>query len=130
MAGFYSRCLEALPQSWQRYEETSGKPPKLVPMACRSEAVSCGPRSGPPGDRYETGSALLKRDATPRAESVTPDYLEVIPSIMAEPSLTTLLQQRANRQPGGTVYMGTRLAKLGVGPRQLLVLPDVARRTR
>jgi hypothetical protein len=37
---------------------------------------------------------------------------------MAEPSLTTVL------------YMGTRLAKLGVGPRQLLLLPDVARRTR
>jgi hypothetical protein len=49
---------------------------------------------------------------------------------MAEPSLTTVLQQRVNRQPGGTVYMGTRLAKLGVGPRQLLLLPDVARRTR
>ena len=47
---------------------------------------------------------------------------------MAEPSLTTVLQQRVNRQPGGG--MGTRLAKLGVGPRQLLMLPDVARRTR
>ncbi|MDT5202455.1 MAG: hypothetical protein QOH34_3977 [Mycobacterium sp.] len=49
---------------------------------------------------------------------------------MAEPSLTTLLQQRVNRQRGGTVYMGTQLAKLGVGSRQLPVLPDVARRTR
>ena len=47
---------------------------------------------------------------------------------MAEPSLTTLLQQRVNRQLGGTV--GTQLAKLGVGSRQLPVLPDVARRTR
>ena len=48
--------------------ETSKKPPTLVPMACRFVPVSCGQDERP----QETGSALLKRDATPRAESVTP----------------------------------------------------------
>jgi hypothetical protein len=59
---------------------------------------------------------------------------------MAEPCLTTLLQQRANQQPGGRprqalgnscridVVVDERIG--GGPPRYLLVLPDFAMRMR